>query len=140
MVYGHPEMDEPRTVPTLLNRLDQFWLENWGKQTADQRRRKRKQGEASCVLFRYADDFIFLAKGKRDGVKRIKRSITTYFKEYLRLELSKEKTRIVPLEEGFKFLGFQIKRERLGHISSVRIRPTQHNVVRPKNKTTDHAG
>ena len=135
-VKGTPQggVLSPLLANIYLNRLDQFWLENWGKQTADQRRRKRKQGEASCVLFRYADDFIFLAKGKRDGVKRIKRSITTYFKEYLRLELSKEKTRIVPLEEGFKFLGFQIKRERLGHISSVRIRPTQHNVVRLKTK------
>ena len=134
MVYGHPEMDEPRTVPTLLNKLDQFWLENWGKQSRQQRAHKRKQGEASCVLFRYADDFILLAKGKRDGVERIKRSITTFFKDYLRLELSKGKTRAVPLKEGFKFLGFQIKRERFGHFSSVRIRPTQHNVVRLTTK------
>ena len=120
----------PLLANIYLDKLDQFWLENWGKQTKYQRSCKRKQGEASCVLFRYADDFILLAKGKKDGVERIKRSITIYFKECLRLELSKEKTRIVPLEEGFKFLGFQIKRVRLGRFSSVRIRPTQRNVAR----------
>ena len=131
-VKGTPQggVLSPLLANIYLNKLDQFWLENWGKQTEYQRNRKRKQGEASCVLFRYADDFILLAKGKRDGVERIKRSIAAYFKDYLRLELSKEKTRVAPLEEGFKFLGFQIKRERLGHIGSVRIRPTQHNVAR----------
>jgi len=131
-VKGTPQggVLSPLLANIYLNKLDQFWLENWGKQTACQRNRKRKRGEASCVLFRYADDFIFLAKGKRDGVERIKRSITTFFKDYLRLELSKDKTRVVPLKEGFKFLGFQIKRERLGHFSSVRIRPTQRNVAR----------
>jgi len=131
-VKGTPQggVLSPLLANIYLNKLDQFWLENWGKQTANQRKRKRKQGEASCVLFRYADDFIFLAKGKRDGVECIKRSITTFFKDHLRLELSRDKTRVVPLKEGFKFLGFQIKQERLGHISSVRIRPTQRNVAR----------
>ena len=131
-VKGTPQggVLSPLLANIYLNKLDQFWQENWGKQTEYQRKRGRKQGKASCVLFRYADDFILLAKGKRDGVERIKRSLTTYSREYLRLELSKEKTRVVSLEEGFKFLGFQIKRERLGHISSVRIRPTQHNVAR----------
>ena len=131
-VKGTPQggVLSPLLANICLNKLDQFWLKNWGKQTKYQRERKRKQGEASCVLFRYTDDFILLAKGRRDGVERIERSLTTYSREYLRLELSKEKTRVVSLEEGFKFLGFQIKRERLGHISSVRIRPTQHNVAR----------
>lgn len=131
-VKGTPQggVLSPLLANIFLNEFDQFWLENWGKQTGYQRRCKIKQGEASCVLFRYADDFILLARGKRDGVQRIKRSITAYFKDFLRLELSKEKTRVVPLEEGFKFLGFQIKRERLGHIGSVRIRPTQRNVAR----------
>ena len=131
-VKGTPQggVLSPLLANIYLNKLDQFWLENWGKQTEYQRNRKRKQGEASCVLFRYADDFILLAKGKRDGVERIKRSIAAYSKDYLRLELSKEKTRVAPLEKGFKFLGFQIKRERLGHISCVRIRPTQRNVAR----------
>jgi RNA-directed DNA polymerase len=123
-VKGTPQggVLSPLLANICLNKLDQFWLENWGKQTGYQRRSKRKQGEASCVLFRYAEDFILLAKGKRDGVERIKRGLTAYFRHYLRLELSKEKTQVVSLEEGFKFLGFQIKRERLGHISSVRIR------------------
>jgi len=96
-VKGTPQggVLSPLLANICLNKLDQFWLKNWGKQTKYQRERKRKQGEASCVLFRYADDFILLAKGRRDGVERIERSLTTYSREYLRLELSKEKTRVV---------------------------------------------
>ena len=141
-VKGTPQgvVLSPLLANIYLNKLDQFWLENWGKQTVDQRTWRRRQGEASCVLFRYADDFILLAKGKKDGVKRIKSSLTTYFRDTLRLELSKEKTRVIRLEEGFKFLGFQIQQNRLGHVSYVRIRPTQHNVARLTAKLQEMLG
>jgi len=120
----------PLLANIYLNKFDQYWYRNWGKQTVIQRRQERKQGKASCVLFRYADDFILSVKGTREGANSIMRSIKDYFGQYLKLELGMEKTRVVHIEKGFQFLGFQISRERLRHFGCVRIRSTQRNVAR----------
>ena len=61
-------------------------------------------------------------------------SIRSFFKEKLNLNLSAEKTRLVRLEQGFDFLGFRIQRVNMGYYSCVRIRPTQRNLSRLKNK------
>src|SRR3989442_3449350 len=91
----------PLLANIYLNEFDQYWYENWGKLTENQRRGRRKKGQASCVLFRYADDFILSAKGTREQVIPIMDSIRAFFKERLKLDLSTEKTRVVPLEAGF---------------------------------------
>ncbi len=120
----------PLLANIYLNRFDQYWYQNWGRLTRSQRQKQQQQGKASCVLFRYADDFILSVKGTREGATSIIRSIKNYFGQHLKLELGMEKTRVVHIEEGFQFLGFQIRKERLGHFSCVRIRPTQRNVAR----------
>ena len=124
----------PLLANIYLNEFDQYWHEHWGQQTARQRQSQRKHGKASCVLFRYADDFILSAKGTREQVVPIMNSIRGFFKESLKLDLSTEKTRVVSLEDGFDFLGFHIQRVRLGQCSCVRIRPTQRNMLRLRHK------
>jgi group II intron reverse transcriptase/maturase len=124
----------PLLANIYLNEFDQFWYENWGKLTGKQRWARRKKGQASCVLFRYADDFILSASGTKEEVVPIMDSIRGFFKEKLLLNLSAEKTRIVPLEEGFDFLGFRIQRVKLGNHACVRIRPTQRNLSRLRSK------
>ena len=86
------------------------------------------------MLFRYADDFILSVKGTREQAAVIMDSVRSFFTEKLKLNLSAEKTRVVPLDDGFDFLGFRIQRVRLEHGMSVRIRPTQRNLSRLKNK------
>lgn len=120
----------PLLANIYLNEFDQYWYEHWGRQTESQRRRQRKKGKASCVLFRYADDFILSAKGIREQVVLIENDIRRFFGERLKLNLSMEKTRVISLEEGFNFLGFHIQRVQLGNHSCVRIRPTQRNLLR----------
>ena len=124
----------PLLANIYLNEFDQYWYERWGKLTARQRNQQRKKGQASCVLFRYADDFILSVKGTREGAAATLDSIRSFFKEELNLNLSTEKTRVIPLEDGFDFLGFHIQRVRLEYGSCVRIRPTQRNLSRLKNK------
>jgi RNA-directed DNA polymerase len=118
-----------------LNEFDQFWYQNWGRLTRTQRLGRRKKGQASCVLFRYADDFILSVKGTKEQAAAITDSIRRFFTESLKLSLSTGKTRVVPLEEGFDFLGFRIQRVPLrpDH-KCVRIRPTQKNLFRLKAK------
>lgn len=124
----------PLLANIYLNAFDQYWLEQWGNLNDHQRRLRIKHEQANCVLFRYADDFVLSAKGTREGVESIMKDITHFFTRQLKLNLSAEKTRVVSLDEGFKFLGFQISRERLWGFHSVRIRPTQENVIRLKIK------
>lgn len=86
------------------------------------------------MLFRYADDFILSVKGTREQAAEIMDRVRVFFSERLRLTLSADKTRVVPLEDGFDFLGFRIQRARLGYGICVRIRPTQRNLIRLKAK------
>ena len=123
-----------------LNEFDQYWLEQWGGLTNDQRKRRVKEGKANCVLFRYADDFILSAKGTREQVERIMNKVNQFAAEQLKLNFSTDKTRIVSIDEGFKFLGFLIKRERLAGYKCIRMRPTQENVIRLKVKLQEMLG
>lgn len=61
-------------------------------------------------------------------------SVRGFFAEKLKLNLSLDKTRVVPLQDGFDFLGFHIRRARLERGKCVRIRPTQRNLIRLKGK------
>ena len=120
----------PLLANIYLNKFDQYWSRTQGQFTESQRKRRLRKGLANCVLFRYADDFILMVKGTRDGAESIVRDAKQYFSKHLKLMLSEEKTRVVRLEEGFEFLGFRIQRVRMRHFSCVRIRPTHRNVVR----------
>jgi group II intron reverse transcriptase/maturase len=130
----------PLLANIYLNEFDHYWLEQWGSFNDYQRYRRLKLGQANCVLFRYADDFILSAKGTREGVERIMKDCTRFFDDQLKLNLSTDKTRIVSIDEGFKFLGFQISRERLSGHKCVRMRPTQENVIRLKVKLQEMLG
>ena len=92
------------------------------------------------MLFRYADDFILSARGTEEGVNAVMDSIRNFFKSKLRLDLSTDKTRVVRLEEGFNFLGFHIQRVHLDYGKCVRIRPTQRNLYRLRNKLQSMLG
>jgi len=130
----------PLLANIYLNRFDQHWFRKWGRLTANQRWQRTQKGLTNCVLFRYADDFILIAKGSRNEVGSIVRDARQYFSKHLKLELTEEKTRAVPLEQGFEFLGFKIQRARMGHFSCVRVRPTQRNVVRLVTKLNQMLG
>src|SRR4051794_29840839 len=62
-----------------------------------------KSRQAQVNLVRYADDFIITSRTK----ERLEREVKPLVEQFLRergLELSPEKTRITPLEDGFDFL------------------------------------
>jgi group II intron reverse transcriptase/maturase len=130
----------PLLANIYLNEFDQFWYENWGGFTRDQNFDRRKKGQASCVLFRYADDFVLSVKGTREQAAAIMDNARSFFRKELMLSLSTDKTRVVPLEGGFDFLGFHIQRVSLGSHECVRIRPTQRNLSCLKNKLQSMLG
>jgi len=82
--------------------------------TTKEKTERRKQGKANFVYVRYADDFIILCNGRKKEAEGMKEELYNFLKDSLKLNLSKEKTKVTHINEGFKFLGFWIQR-RTGH-------------------------
>jgi hypothetical protein len=76
----------------------------------NERQKRRRHKEANFVYVRYADDVVVLCNGTKHQAEVMREALSQFLKVTLRLELSKEKTRITHLNDGFKFLGFWIRR------------------------------
>jgi len=61
------------------------------------------------MYIRYADDFVYLFEGPKTEAKVIKEKIKQALHKLTGLELNDEKTLITHLDEGFSFLGANIK-------------------------------
>jgi RNA-directed DNA polymerase len=81
-----------------------------------------KQNEKANYI-RYADDFICTAASKEILEKKVKPAIVNFLKER-GLELSKEKTQITHIDEGFDFLGFNIRKYK----SKLLIKPSKEGI------------
>ena len=69
----------------------------------------RKTKLKEMYIVRYADDFRIFCRTKTTA-ERTKIAITQWLKERLKLEVSKEKTRVVNVKRRYsEFLGFKIK-------------------------------
>ena len=55
---------------------------------------------------RYVDDFVILYKSK-EQLKEWKEQINNFLKKELKLELHKDKSKIIPLSRGLDFVGFR---------------------------------
>lgn len=62
-----------------------------------------------AMFVRYADDFVFLLEGPKEGAGKIKELIKIFLMEELGLELNAQKTVITHIGEGFQFLGANVK-------------------------------
>jgi RNA-directed DNA polymerase len=78
---------------------------------ASRRRTRREKGLGNWRIMRYADDFVIMVSGTREHAEGLRGRIQAAL-DPLGLRLSKEKTRVVHLDEGFDFLGFRIQRRR----------------------------
>lgn len=92
--------------PTLSNvaltGLDNYCKEEFGW--------KRKE-ETINPIVRYADDFVVVCKSQQEAETN-RRRISEYLRDAIGVELSEEKTKITHIEEGFDFLGFNIRKYR----------------------------
>ena len=108
-VFHHTEEGTPQggiISPTLAN----LTLDGMQKIIAKYSTRKENGKTLSnkVHLVRYADDFIVTGESQ-EVLKEIKAEIVTFLKER-GLELSEEKTLITHINEGFDFLGFNIRK------------------------------
>lgn len=68
-----------------------------------------KKRKTSVNIVFYADDFIVIASSKELLEKSIIPTIESFLSE-IDLEISKEKSKITHIEEGFDFLGFNVRK------------------------------
>ncbi|MCA1607000.1 MAG: group II intron reverse transcriptase/maturase, partial [Acidobacteria bacterium] len=102
----------PLLANIYLSQLDRY-MEKYTGISGYPRLARRRKREANFLYARFADDFVALCDGTKAQAEALKEELYGFLKG-LRLELSREKTKITHLNDGFRFLGFHIKRVRSG--------------------------
>ena len=87
--------------------------------------------------------FILLTNSTKEQAYQLRDDVQRFLAEELYLELSKEKTHVTHVDDGFCFLGFHIRRytnPKQGHKPVVLVKPSPTNVTRLKRKIKDMTG
>lgn len=63
-----------------------------------------------AIFVRYADDWVLAMTCSKKEALITKEKISNYLKNYLKMELDTDKTKITRVERGYTFLGFEIRR------------------------------
>jgi group II intron reverse transcriptase/maturase len=91
-------------------------------------------------LTRYADDWVVTCRSRAEALAAL--AVATRILAVLGVELNTEKTRIVPVREGFEFLGYRIKRgKRPLRLPAQRIRSGARQgtlYAYPRSKSVEH--
>jgi RNA-directed DNA polymerase len=103
----------PLMANIALSALDEHFARQWRELmgTSYQRSKRVKAGLGNWRLIRYADDFVFMVRGERRHAEALREEVAAVLAP-LGLRLSLGKTRVVHMDEGFTFLGFDIRRQR----------------------------
>ena len=102
----------PLLANIALSALDEHFAEVWDQEMATRvdRSRRRRHGEPTYRLVRYADDFVVMVNGTEDQASALRADIETAISS-VGLRLNEEKTSVCHIDEGFDFLGFRIQRQ-----------------------------
>jgi RNA-directed DNA polymerase len=103
----------PLLANIYLNELDKYMFQYTGISQKEKTKR-RQSGLANYAYIRYCDDFVVLCNGSKEQAESLREELYTFLREKLLLNLSKEKTKVTHINDGFKFLGFKIERQQ-GH-------------------------
>ena len=96
-------------LSALDEHFDQQWHQDMG--TSRQRAKRKEKGLGNWRLIRYADDFVLMVTGDRHHAEALREEVSAVLAP-LGLRLAPEKTKVVHIDEGFTFLGFDIRRLR----------------------------
>ncbi|GGM51834.1 group II intron reverse transcriptase/maturase [Dactylosporangium sucinum] len=103
----------PLLANIALSALDDHFDRQWQQQmkTGGQRAKRRRHGQGNWRLVRYCDDFVLVVSGERRHAEALREEVAAVLAP-LGLRLAPEKTAVVHIDEGFTFLGFDIRRMR----------------------------
>ena len=99
----------PLLANIYLHELDRY-MERYTSLPKGEKTKRRKAGVGNFTYVRYADDVIGLCNGTRNQAEELREELFQFLQTTLHLELSKEKTKITHVNDGFNFLGFRIQR------------------------------
>jgi RNA-directed DNA polymerase len=100
----------PLLANIALSVLDEHFTQKWEALGPSWTRAKRRRaGEPTMRLVRYADDFVVMIHGTRDDAEALWDEVGQVLAP-MGLRLSEEKTRVCHIDEGFDFLGWRIQR------------------------------
>ncbi len=100
----------PLLTNIALSVLDEHFTRKWEALGPSWTRAKRRRaGEPSMRIVRYADDFVVMVAGTRDDADALWVEVAAVLAP-MGLRLSEEKTRVCHIDEGFDFLGWRIQR------------------------------
>jgi RNA-directed DNA polymerase len=102
----------PLLANIALSELDDHFDQQWRQEMGNdvQRARRRRRGQGNWKFIRYADDFALMVFGERHHAEALREPVAAVLAR-LGLRLAPEKTRVVHIDEGFVFLGMQIRRQ-----------------------------
>ena len=122
-------------LSALDEHFDRQWRELMG--TNYQRSKRVKAGLGNWRLIRYADDFVVMVCGERRHAEALREEVAAVLAP-LGLRLSLGKTRVVHVDEGFTFLGFDIRRQRKRGTSKyyVYTKPSKKAIQAIKDKVS----
>ena len=103
----------PLLANIALSVLDEHFMRQWTTTMANevQRQARKRRGQANYRLVRYADDFVIVVTGEKEHAEALREQVADVLAP-LGLRLSAEKTRVVHIDDGFDFLGYNIRRLR----------------------------
>ena len=103
----------PLLANIALSALDEHYHQQWHQKmgTPKQRATRKAKGLGNWRLIRYADDFVLMVAGNRQHAEALREEVSAVLAP-LGLRLAPEKTKAVHIDEGFTFLGFDIRRLR----------------------------
>lgn len=127
----------PLLANIALSALDEHFDQRWRDQmgTQSKRQARRRKGLANVRLIRYCDDFVVMVHGSLADAEGLRAEVAAVLAS-LGLQLAEEKTRAVSIDEGFDFLGFNIRRMRKRGTSKhyVYTRPSRKSIQTAKDK------
>jgi len=112
-VAGTPQggVLSPLLANIALSVLDEHFIAAWSAMgDSSARHRRRRRGQPTYRLVRYADDFVVVVHGTKAHAEALRDEAAAVLAP-MGLRLSPAKTRIVHLDQGFDFLGFRIQRQ-----------------------------
>ena len=118
-----------------LHQFDLWWRKTYGSLSRYEKRKRRRQGLGHPILIRYADDWLLLWSGDKAGAQALKEEARTFLEQELKLELSESKTLVTHVDDGYTFLGFDIRRyQGTQGKPVVLIKPSQKSIDQLKSK------
>jgi RNA-directed DNA polymerase len=127
----------PLLANIALSALDDHFGRQWHSEmsTGPQRAKRRRNGQGNWRLVRYCDDFVVMVFGERRHAEALREEVSAVLAP-MGLRLAPEKTQVVHVDEGFTFLGFDIRRMRKRGTSKyyVYTKPSRKAIASIKDK------